>query len=486
MRIEYPQFSPLRYGIALDNPRNKPLICAESFFLGDVLVTQPSKLEQEIEEWLRFRSQKHDFSFLFDFDGEIQVPLSSRKKSKRRLTDLTPAQLVFALLKKIKLHDKTLSIWNYHSENAVLETSSGTQILTGKIKSIGDARESQRTKYHLVEVDDPFAHNCVRFNNISCTCEDSFWTSSKQGNRNLQVMCVHTAAMIDFLSRNPEKIKNYQKINDAMKNRDSSFKNIELVVPFHTDNISQEVMKWFKDERLSYISKEEQPSLSNLKIDVLLARYFMNESYFNLAKSLLKLPIYDSFIIDMLIDGKARFEVVPSKQLFGVDSVVAEPVKKLHEALDNSFYRNRFYLSGCVLEKKDSPYEVVAINYLKKSGESARVIFSSKHPPLVVKRTPIDGARFTPFKDYRTKADFFYHLYYKERVGKEITAFDDSTRKNTIVSVELPHCFIPSDLLADYREAINKYTPGGCRALVKLAEQGKLDRKSLFYKIEKA
>lgn len=492
MKLEYPEFQPARYGVVLDNFRNRPFLCPGSFFLGDVLVTPASQLEQEIENWLDFKRAEHDFEPLFDFNRDFMVQVEEKTKRrkivrtrKRKLINLTAEQLVFALLRKIKLHDKTLSIWNYHEDNAVYGANSGTQVLTGKVKSIGDARESQRTKYHLVSIDDPFDHNSTHFNNVTCTCEDSFWMGAKQGNKNAQIICVHAAAIIDFISKHPTKIENYAFVLEAIKRRIPSVDSLELVVPFHTDSIDAEVLKWLKEEDHSYISKGEQPSLSNLKIDVLLARYFGGMSYFDLAKLLLRLPVYDERVINWIIDNKAGFEVLPQKQLFGTEEI-ATPVQKLYEALNSYLYRERFHLKGYVLEKKGSPHEVIAINYVHRNGNEIRVVFSKNYPPVIVRRTPIKGARFYPFKESETRGHIFYHLYHNERTGRALRGLDDRTRRPTNINVELPPCFIPNELLADYKEVIERETPGGCKALVKAAEQGKIDRRSLIYKIQKA
>ena len=494
MNLEYPEFRPLRYGVALENPRNRPLLCPESFFLGNVLVTPPSELELEIEKWLEFRRAEHDFEFLFDFNREFMVPTEETTKKgrkisrnrKKRLVDLTAEQLVFALRRKIHIHDRTLSIWNYHGDNAVTETNSGTQVLTGRVKSIGDARESQRTKFHLVSIDDPFAHNTLHFNNLSCTCEDCFWTSTKLGNRNAQITCLHVAAMLDFLSRHPEKIKNYDAILEELKRRNKEITDLELIVPFCTDSIDAEVLKWFRGEKHPYISKGDQPSLSNLKIDVLMARYFSSTSCFELAKILLRLPIYNEQLLDWIIDGKAGFEVLPQENVFSLDKKVADPVRRIHEAINNHLYREGFVLKGYVLEKKGSPHEVIAINYVHKSrDESVRVIFNENYPPIIVRRTPVINSRFYPFREYESQVSIFRQLYQYERTGKELRGLDDRTRRYTRVSVELPPCFIPNELLKDYKRVIEAEIPGGCDSLIKRA--GRINRKqSLFYKIKNA
>ncbi len=492
MRLEYPEFQPARYGVVLDNFRNRPFLCPESFFLGSVLVTPASQLEREIENWLDFRRAEHDFEPLFDFNRDFMVQVEEKvkrkttvKTRKRKLTGLTAEQLVFALLRKIKLHDKTLSIWNYHEDTAVYDANSGTQVLTGKVKSIGDARESQRTKYHLVSIDDPFVHNNTHFNNVTCTCEDSFWMGAKQGNKNAQIMCVHAAAIIDFLSRHPERIENHGLVLEALRRRGSSVDSLELVVPFNTDSIDAEVLKWFKGEDHPYISKGEQPSLSNLKIDVLLARYFGGMSYFDLAKTLLRLPIYNEQVINWIIDNKAGFEVLPQKQLFGTEEI-ATPVQRLYEALNNYLYRDGFHLQGYVLEKKGSEHEVVSINYVHRNGNEIRVVFSKDYPPVIVRRTTIKGARFYPFRESQSRGEMFHHLFYTEITGRQLRGLDDRTRRYTNINVELPPCFIPNELLPDYRELIERSTPGGCKALVRAAEQGRINRRSLIYKIEKA
>jgi len=501
--IQYPEFRAARYGpLVTSNPRNIPMLTPEVFFLGNGLTTHPNRLYQEIASWQRFKKGPKEFKVqLFPLERDFIAWLGERKpngqkqRRKRRLPDLSLEELARALADKVEIKDGNKNILMYHghqdhNKRAVSRIHGASKMITAKVKHCGDKKDQDKALYHSVQIDGPYVDSVPRFNDFRCTCLDAFWSDTKRGDSNFHAICKHVAALMEYVSRNPRAFENYIRLRKRFK-RDQ--RPLRVFTPFHTDYVRPDVMEFFDMESLPHVARgKKQPRLDHLKIDVLLAHYFENQNYADLSKKLLRLPIYDIGLVNMILNGDVVFEVMPQSQLFGVDSTVDRRVRNLKRNIETALNKEGFRIQGYCYEKRNSKEEVIAVNYLPDPEKpntavgEVRVLFSERYPPIILRRTPLKGARIYPFREHRTHVNPFAELYMNPEKTRR---FDDRKRKYTKYTAELPNCYIPEEFLPHYANMIRQNFKGGFRRLIRMVENPdnhpnvKLPSKSLVYRM---
>lgn len=479
-KIEYPEFTPRKYGLIRTSGRENALFVSPAeFFLGHVLTASPELLTRHLASWQRYKKSSKDFKVeLFPLDRDYLVWTGERKQSgqkqrrRKKLLDLAVDDaLVCAVLDKIQTRDGNTNIWDYHghtdpNRRAITQASGHSKKLSGRVKHCGDKRDSDHNKFHFCHVDGPYVDSKPRFNNLYCSCEDFGWINLKRGDSVLQPFCKHLAALLEYVSSNPRAMQTFLQLKGTF--RDDRRK-LNIASPFHTDFVRKETLEWFPADKLPYIARGKQPPLRNLMMDAFLAHYIEGQSLVELNKKLLRLPVFDSDLIREIYDNTAKFEVIPGSQLFGVESNVNPEVKKFYRNnLRKSLEKNGFVLDGYAYEKKDSVHEVVAMNFAREdsgSGAEIRVLFSHDYPPVLVRRTPMDRARTRPFDepDPEKQRHPFSELYMPKRV------YDDKHRKNTDFVVELPRS-IPDEFALDYALCIEEHFHNGIEGLIDQVE----------------
>jgi len=490
--IRYPQYSSREYGpIITSNTRNNPMFTPDSFFMGNVLTTHPDELVQQLAAWQRFKRSPKDFKVeLFPLEREYLVWLGERhekngnkQRRRRKLLDLSLEELTMAVIDKIQqTSDKNAHLWfnhghTEHSKRAITQAFGGSINMTGYVKQCGDKKEIDQSKFHFVNIDNPYfikdenaehGHKPV-FTDLGCKCMDARWDDVKRGDSEFQVACKHIGALLEYIGRNPEALRTYIRLKKQFRQRRTPFK---FFSPFHTDHVRPDVLKAFEGENLPHIARgTKQPRLDHLKIDVLLAHLMEGQKYADISKQLLRLPVYDINFINMIKAGEIAFEVAPNSQLFGVESSVDARVRKLNKSINRALYREGFTIHGYCYEKRNSAHEVIAVNYLpnpekpRDAQGEVRVLYHKNYPPVLIRRTPLRNAKIHPFREHKTHAHPFAELF------KNTRRFDDRIRKYTNHTVELPPCFIHNDFLPDYAKLIQEYFPGGLKRLMTMAKK---------------
>lgn len=498
----FPEFNARTYGLVVYNPKNVVMLSPVNFFMGDVLTTERETLTQEFAAWKRFKNESKDFTPLFPLDSKRLVWTGEQKEdgnAQRRyhkLDELPLEDLLTAVVDKIPIRHGDSSLWDNHGHldpklRAIARAHGEAKLLTARVKNYGTKRDSDQPKYYSVQIDGPYVDSSPRFNDVRCQCLDSFWSHTRRGDSNFQAVCKHSAALLNYLSKNLNAMETYLRLQQEFRR---TRRQLRIFSPFHTDYVRPEVLNLFEIENLPHIARgKKQPRLDHLKLDVLLTVLFENVPQAEINKRLLRLPIYDIETVKMILDRKAFFEVMPDSQLFGVDSKVSREMRDFYKSIDRELNREGFRIHGYCYEKKDSEHEVIAVNYLPNPNDpkdavgEVRVLFSKKYPPVIIRRTPLDNARIYPFKEYTTHKHPFAELFVDPKSTRRL---DDRTREHTEYTGEFPPCFIPEWAMPHYAKAVHDYFPGGFNRLIQIVEKNAnprvhLPAKSLVYRMEK-
>lgn len=519
--IVFPEFTARNYGVVIYNEKNSVMASPESFFLGNVLTTHPDKLREAFAERKKFRDESKDYTPLFAFEEPRRVWIGEQKddgSAQRRfhnLDMLSLDNLITAISDKLRIKAKDDSILFCHGhsdpeERAISNAHGAAVMLSGLVRnycvrkrSQKEEREESGKKHYFVQIDGAYLGSNPRFNDVRCPCSDSNWSHMDRGHSNFQAVCKHSAALLDYVSRNLNSMETYIRLEQEFRKNQ---KQLKIFSPFHTDSIDQDILGFFKNKELPYFSKEKNQSIIDFwKLDVLLAVLFENMGQAEVNKRLLQLPVYDLETVNLLLDGRAFFEVWPNSQLFGVDSNIDKTIRDFYQGIKNSLRNQGFSIHGYCYEKKNSEHEVIAINFLpdqenpKDAVGEVRVLFNEKYPPVIIRRTPLPGAKNYLFKEQDNSSHPYSELF---RDPYNTRRFDDRKRKYDRYTVEFPQCYIPDVFLPLYAKAIHDYFPGGFKKLIQLVEANEnekirfpkktnknsmihLPKKSLVYRMEK-
>jgi len=461
LKIKYPEFKARRYSPVIDLGSSKTIIPAESFFIGNFLATPLTVIRDRLKKWLEFEKSYQelypDYSKLFDVSRRYTLTIKEDDNIHRRvkrLTDLNPRELEFALSQKIRAREESYSLLRTGGDKAFdldiergdsVDIYGGNVVLVGMVKSKGDARKAQQVRFKHVSVTGPFENSKSKFRDVSCDCEDSRRAREKQGYQDIRLVCTHAGALLHYASENMRSIKGLRE------------KDTQIFLPFNSIFPQER-----KNVKLEWIIQGEQPNLDYLTTDVVLSRYFNGETFFSIGKKLTNIPvIYDKILESIILDGTASFEVLPESYIFERSNPINPAVRTLFTQMESRLedHSKGYKKAGNCLEKRDSSYETIALIF-KKIKDEVRLLFNRNFPPVAVVRKDIDSQ--VGITDIYRYIDPETHLHPFEELFMPKIMFDDKTRKYTKYEVIIPSEFpIPAGLRDDYKEAIAKYFPGG-------------------------
>ncbi|MBL7206279.1 MAG: hypothetical protein ISS36_01630 [Candidatus Aenigmarchaeota archaeon] len=438
--LRYPEFTGRTYGVALTNKqrKNKPLIPAERLFVARALLTRPNRLDGMFSGWFEDR-REHPENGLFETDfSEAEAP-----------------QVRDELLDAIRTRKGALNLWNVGNGEAMNAGQSSGPHAGGKVLSSDVHKKSDSRglgSYRHVAITGPYEKSGPLLGNLDCSCGDADYTEMKEVNERLQIYCADIATLALFARHNPAAVRNLQATKQRMKT--------DVFLPFHPIDPQEDVAQLYWDQY-----GEELPDTAHLMMDVLYSYFKGKRTYFEIGKELLKNPwLYDMRLVNAIREGKAAFEVVANKYIFEHSNpAVPVDLKGWFRNLDRQFESTRWFRKkGFVIEKKDSPFEVVGMEY-KKKGESLRLIMRADkrgqggYPPVCIHRKYRESGPVDPFRDM----DDVSYLHPFEELFLDQVEFDDSTRRNTEYRVFIPTTIpIPNSMIHDYHEALERYYPG--------------------------
>lgn len=439
---------------------NKIVIPAESFAIGDILTTPPDELYRQLRAWQEFRrNPPSDLKkMLFELKDYYIVQTQEMaangkyKTKKAKLLDLSPAELRFALLRKLFAEKDSYNLWNSGC-HAVRKAHTGKRVLTGEVKAMERGGRGNLT-YYSVNVTNPFElPEWYR-----CLCEDSRWTDAKEGGTGISEACTHAAALQTYAYNNPKLVGNSAKALASGK---------ELFLPFHFRQPQQHDLSNHGIERevLEYLSAQSL-DLSHLKMDVLIYHLFNKTTYFEIGKKLLLIPdIYDPMLLEAVFNGRVFYETIKHENVKRGNNEqkfleMDKMVRKMMHLLTQSGYE----LKGHPLEfrdPRDSKWETVSWHY-EKGNKIVRIVPNEKFPPVFVYREKGNDA-INPFlfEDYGGDYHPYNNLFGKER------RIDDRTKQVTDFEVRIPTGIkMPPSLKEWYKETIAENFEGGVEGVV--------------------
>lgn len=451
---------------------NKVFTPAESYALGDILITPPKILYQQLKSWQEFRRYPPEDlkRLLFDVADSYSVqmvektPTGRYRRGKKNLLSLSPAELRFALLRKLFAEKESYNLWNVGGDKAVRREKRNSQrpytgkiIMTGQIKAMERGGRNNVPPYYSVNVTGPFDLPKGFYD----TCQDFRWTEAKEGPVNISGACAHCAALQIYGEQNPALIRNFLNI--------SKFDKKEFLLPFNFRQSQSHDMHGLSTEEMDYLSAKDL-DLSHLKIDVLVDHLFNKSTYFEIGKKLLRIPnIYHPVLLGAVFNGKVFYEVIIQEHVKkDVDSEQLKDTKKMLGEMLKQMEIKGYKAQGYVLEFRDSQWETVCINY-EKGNKMVRILFNHRFPPVFVYRTKNPNSIVEPFL-IEPYTHPFMHLFELE------SRIDDRTKQITSFEVRVPTQFtkvrIPDSLRKNYKKEIGEKHPGGLDGLAtKLRER---------------
>lgn len=479
--LQYTQFTPRSYGVAVHGARNgkrrtnKPLIDPASFFFARWFLNSPNRKKVMIENWLAEVSKSVDergYEPIFNFDDAILADIGDvykhgerkgkSKRSRKLLAELTSEQLadnsrqrLFSLNRSYNMFDLSLDEIFFLNDADLRQrwpvVQDGIHIGACLKRKSGGSRVRE---YDRVSVAGPFEDSSIPLARIGCDCEDSMFTERKQGYSPLEYVCTATASMLYLGWRDPSKVRGLRELQKQRKRA-------KIWLPFNPQEI-QTVPKSL------YTVKQDsvQPPLDVLVVDSRFDAEFNRASRFEVSKKLARAAVsYHRMLWEMIYDGIAGFEVIANEYVVGRSKPMAEPVKKWFNSYKRNLQRHGFEEQGLVLEKKDSPYETVAMRFVKED-EERRILFSRDHPPVVAVRKPRRGQEVDVFYEEKRKNQYA-HKHPFEELFQPKPMFDDNSREVENYEVIIPtEVYIPDEMIRDYHKAVEAFFPGGAKKLI--------------------
>lgn len=458
LEIKARRYSPVIYS----EGGNKVFLPAESYAIGDILVTPPKTLYGQLKAWQEFRKHPPEDikRLLFEVAPSyfIQTPQKTSKgKYQRRKEDilsLSPALLKFALLRKLFAEKGSYNLWKIGGDRAINSGSgnnkkpyTGKVILTGNAKAMERGGRGNIPTYYSINITNPFGLP----EGFYCSCEDFRWTDAKEGPVNVQGACTHTAGLHTYIHENPTLVRNSLNV--------SEFESKEFFLPYNFRKSQIDKLDRLHIEELEYLSAEDL-DLSHLKIDALVDHLFNRSNYFSIGKKLLLIPhIYNPQFLEGILNGKVFYEVVIQENVKrDVDPNQLKDTKKMLGEMLKQLEIKDYKLQGYALEFRGSLWETVCMNY-ENGNNILRILFNEKFPPVFVFRKMKPDSATEPFLLEKYNHPFSYLFERSEKI-------DDRTKKTTSFEVRLPtQIKLPDSLKVEYKKSISEHFEGGLEGL---------------------
>lgn len=475
LKLQYPEFSLRRYGIVLTGPKgraNKPFIPPSAAFLGRILEETRTAKERAVERWLQEYNQAHDgYEAKIDLSRKYKIRVKEGRRSVDRfkhLRDLNPEELIDNILRRMKVRFGSRNLWYVGGRGAfgLLEENGGAHIgnivITSDVKSKGPASRGRTPKFYRVMIAGWFRGARTPLGKLLDTCPDFEFTYGKQGYTGLELLDTHGHGLLNFAHQHPDELENIKAVRAALGGEIEFFLPFNAYEPQHTKHTTRAMRAG------------QQPDFMHLSIDVLLDVLFNQRSLARLDIDLADIPvIYDPALTKMLERGDAAYEAIVNKYIFEVGNPVAPAVRALFNQMRERLEFQGYRMAGYVLEKKGTPEEIVALEFRKEEGkqwESVRLVFSSRYPPVYIKRVSLLNRKADLFAESKAKIANPYEELFKPKSA----ARDDRTRQATYYEACLPMVPIEDPALrVDYRTAIERYFvgPRGARGIKGLQQQ---------------
>jgi|TARA_B100001971_G_C18265606_1_gene591909 hypothetical protein len=430
------RYAPTYYA----SPTTRIILPPESFAIGSFFkMTQPDKYAS-LKSWQESRRESKD-SFC-ELKGEYQISLNEKtpkgknKKIKKDILSLKPSELLFALKQKMRFELGSYNLWNVGGSGVISPTKetdhpyTGTVVMTANIKSMDNAVKGEVSKYWFTSITGPFIKGKeLSLTDLYCGCQDFRWNSTKEGYTNINTVCTHIAALMDFAKESPKDIRNYLNTGKA--------KDSEVFLPFN-----------FND--------------SNLHIDILIDHLFNTTNFSEISQRILKNPeIYTPKLTDLIKEEKVFYDVLVQRNAKrNTDPKNTDPFDSLSHSLKSILGKKGYRLKGHCIEFKDTEYQTVSLSY-ERGPYIRRILFNEKFPPITTLRRKLPNQEVRIFDSDTTPNHPFSYLFEPQKV------LDDRTRKKTLFEVRIPFGLkVPKILWRDYAKTIHKYSSGGIEGVI--------------------
>jgi len=262
-------------------------------------------------------------------------------------------------------------------------TGSNATNFQGEIWLTGAVRKRSRAngsgKFNEVRVAGPFKSSKIRLGSIVSNDREFFEMTSKFGYQQAHYVSSAVATLLYCARYNPGAIRNLQ----AVKAR----RGVEIWLPFHSYEPQ------YHGISARTIVEGPQPNFQALTVDTLVQFLTRgSKTKHDLNKALTRLPvIYDKLLLQLINRGDANFVTIADKWILNRSGPsVPPPQYAWYDAMDKHLIARGYHFEQLVLEKKDTPFETVAMDYKSRDGnKSIRLLFFNGLPPLVQERVLI-------------------------------------------------------------------------------------------------
>ncbi len=454
MRLEYRGFTPRNYGVALSHRDSFTLIDPLSFFMGRWRVSRPSMRRKYLEEYLTFERRERAFTPIFDSSKVRSLDVLADDEFVRRRKSFAGLSIDEAW--------RNFEEWvfdRYANTNLLREGGEkvfrelslespyeGEINLHGEVRKKGIARGTSR--FHHVHIRGPFTDSAVRLHSIYCDDRESLEMMKRGGYRVEGWLCPEAAALLFFSRYNPTFVENLEQVIGRRNNH--------IWLPFHPYEIQTPV------EELETIATGKQPRLSNVMVAALI-EYFsrgMNKAEIN--NRLMKLNvIWDPDMRRYVDRGDARLVVVPNKWIFDRSDVIPGHIRAMYDAAHNRLTtEERYRFVGFTFEKKDTPYQMVAMEY-QRGDRFVRLLFFDNLPPLEQENVVVRANGVDIFNREKKGAVHVEKQHPYADVYQPKIRFDDSRRRYVASETRFLSSWVPEDVVPDLHDAVEFYVRNG-------------------------
>ena len=364
-KLEYPELSLRRYGVVIHNGPNLTLVDPVEPAVARAYLTTQKQLREAVQQFILTDGANSD---LVDFSHRRTLILGTdgdgKPIRKSRLLHGFEAQELYAGLEaRLKSRSNFKVAWG-SPERAIdklrLKDKTGFSTHSEGVTLSGRVASKSRG-WHEVNIVGPYRSSKHPLVEIRCGCADSRYVSTKLGYQHLTHLDFHAALLLAFAEQNPGRLQGLERQQDFRGE-------LRYFRPFEID--------------------------SGTMVEVLLAKYVEGRGAADISKTLLRRTgVYSAQLVGMLRQGRASYQAVPNEDF---TNTYEGALLQLYRNIAEGLKRRSFKLTGYVLEKKGTDYEVVALNFEREGKgrrESARII-TKDGPPLIIWRTVPLGQDF--------------------------------------------------------------------------------------------
>lgn len=445
---------PRDYGLVQSNVSGVPVFMTPAAFaIGESIRLKKGVLDKELQAWQEYKWKQREASKA----GKSYIPVFAvegkyEELPSLRLKTLRDERLLEGILKE----EGTRNLWRVGGEKAIEQGYLGSRILTGRVKTRSDGRESERmrTWQTVLNMNPSEARDISDYSDAVCQCQDHMWGRAK----GVAKICVHLASIMDELADDKGLIACEEDPKKLAWLPFNFMTDTGLPYGLSDDDIEE-------IQTLTYLDHEEAPARSHLRMDILISHYFMKRGYFDMNKAATKIPnIFHGRFIKGVRSGELRYGVIRQKRgSKAADEEYWNAVEEMWKRMYIKLKESRFERKDVTysLEFRDTPYEAVCEDW-ERDDITLRPLFHDDVPPLVIERRKIPNSEARPFAtDYNARNPFAQLNEVQKRI-------DDATRKKSHYVIRIPREIeIPGILRPLYRSLLDKYYHGNREALKK-------------------